>query len=98
MGCFNKDTVIFAPSSDGMSQSHSLDDTVVSSNTGGFEGGDSAQLPDWGLLRTIRRAFLQPNLLEAQKLDQFSTLPSTLLDVCLLFRYLVGMALDIFDK
>ncbi|EUB60449.1 WD repeat and FYVE domain-containing protein 3 [Echinococcus granulosus] len=101
LGCFNKETVIYtAPTSAGSPncQSASFDDSTVTSN-GGDSAGEISPNLDNCLLATFRLAFLKPSVLEqATKMDQFADIPTALLDVCLIFRYLIGMALDEFDR
>ena len=70
----------------------------MTSNSGDSSGESSPSLED-SLLSQLRLAFLQPSLLEeVTNLEQFSDIPTVLLDVCLIFRYLIGMALDEFDR
>ncbi|VDM30874.1 unnamed protein product [Hydatigera taeniaeformis] len=101
LGCFNKETAIFsAPTSSVLPkcQPSSLDDSTVTSNSGDAAGEISPNL-DNHLLATFRAAFLEPSALEqTTKMDQFADIPTVLLDVCLIFRYLIGMALDEFDR
>uniref|UniRef100_A0A158R8R4 Lysosomal trafficking regulator lyst n=1 Tax=Taenia asiatica TaxID=60517 RepID=A0A158R8R4_TAEAS len=101
LGCFNKETVIFTTPTSVVSpncQSSSLDDSTVTSNSGDSAGEISPNLDD-RLLAIFRSAFLVPSALEqVARMDQFADIPTALLDVCLIFRYLIGMALDEFDR
>ncbi|KAL5107634.1 WD repeat and FYVE domain-containing protein 3 [Taenia crassiceps] len=101
LGCFNKETVIFTASTSAVSpncQSSSLDDSTVTSNSGDSTSEISPNLDD-RLLAIFRSAFLMPSALEqVKKTDHFADIPTALLDVCLIFRYLIGMALDEFDR
>eukprot|EP00108_Taenia_solium_P001272 TsM_001024900 transcript=TsM_001024900 gene=TsM_001024900 len=101
LGCFNKETVIFTTPTSAVSpncQSSSLDDSTVTSNSGDSAGEISPNLDD-RLLAIFRSAFLVPSALEqVTRIDQFTDIPTALLDVCLIFRYLIGMALDEFDR
>lgn len=72
---------------------------AVTSNSG--DPGSPRRKPslDLTMLNLFRRAFLKSSTVEQiTNLDQFGDIPSVLLDVCLIFRYLIAMALDEFDR
>lgn len=75
------------------------DDSMVASNS-----GDSADMKrdlsvDSVHLFAFRQAFLRSSVLEqVSDLNQFGDIPTTLLDICLIFRYLIAMGLDEFDR
>uniref|UniRef100_A0A5K3ENN4 Protein CIP2A n=1 Tax=Mesocestoides corti TaxID=53468 RepID=A0A5K3ENN4_MESCO len=98
LGCFTKETVIFASptSNQGLQCQASSNDTAVSSNSDFLS--ETPPAIDHTLLDKIRVAFMQPGALEEVKLEQFGDIPVALLDACLIFRYLIGMAIDEFDR
>ncbi|VDD74216.1 unnamed protein product [Mesocestoides corti] len=98
LGCFTKETVIFASptSNQGLQCQASSNDTAVSSNSDFLS--ETPPAIDHTLLDKIRVAFMQPGALEEVKLEQFGDIPVALLDACLIFRYLIGMAIDEFDS
>ncbi|VDO03945.1 unnamed protein product [Rodentolepis nana] len=103
LGCFNKETVIFSPPKDHDSiqipQSDTLDDTTVTSNSGDHASPHNLPSLNPDLLKTFRKAFLRSSLIEeVADIHQFGDVPTAFLDICLIFRYLVAMALDEFDR
>ncbi|VDL57425.1 unnamed protein product [Hymenolepis diminuta] len=103
LGCFNKETVIFSSPVDHdtnqISQSDTLDETTVTSNSGDHTSPHNGPRLDPNLLTTFRKIFLRSSLVEQiTDLTQFGSIPTALFYICLIFRYLIAMALDEFDR